>query len=342
MRESSKRMWRDSVSQRTESISVVVPLYDERESLEELHRRLTTVLESLGRTYEIIFVDDGSDDGSRDVLRRLSAADPNVRILRFRRNFGKSAALSAGFREARYDLVVSLDADLQDVPEEIPRLLEKMEEGFDLVSSWKHRRSDPLLKVLSSKFFNYFTALATGVRIHDINSGFKCYRRSVLEEINVYGDMHRYIPVLASYRGFKVGEIKVRHDPRRFGKSKFGPSRYLGGLFDLLTVIMLTRYNRKPLHAFGILGIFLFAAGVCVDGYLAMGWIFGNWIGDRPLLLLGTLLMIIGVQFIFFGLLAEMIAYSSAQRDDYAVVSEPEVESRQVSTSPPPAVHLKK
>jgi glycosyltransferase involved in cell wall biosynthesis len=300
-------------------VSVVIPLYNEKDSLEELHRRLIMVLNGLDREFEIIYVDDGSTDGSYQILRRLTSQDRRFKVLRFRRNFGKSAALNAGFKESVYELVISIDADLQDVPEEIPNLLNKMQEDFDLVSGWKQNRKDPLIKVMTSRFFNYFTALSTGVSIHDINSGFKCYRRTVLDEISVYGDMHRYIPVLASYRGFHIGEIRVRHDRRKHGKSKFGPSRYFGGLFDLLTVIMLTRYNRKPLHAFGILGMLLFAGGLCVDGYLALGWIFGHWIGDRPLLLLGTLLMIIGVQFIFFGLLAEMIAYSSAQRDDYAL-----------------------
>jgi glycosyltransferase involved in cell wall biosynthesis len=315
----SKPAWSEAIRRKPESVSVVIPLYNEKDSLEELHRRLNVVLTGLGREYEIIYVDDGSNDGSHELLKHLVAKDRRFKLLRFRRNFGKSAALNAGFKESVHELVISIDADLQDIPEEIPSLLNKMQEGFDLVSSWKQNRKDPLIKVLASRFFNYFTALSTGVRIHDINSGFKCYRRAVLEEISVYGDMHRYIPVLASYRGFHIGEVRVRHDRRKHGKSKFGPSRYFGGLFDLLTVIMLTRYNRKPLHAFGILGVLLFGAGLAIDSYLALGWIFGHWIGDRPLLLLGTLLMIIGIQFIFFGLMAEMIAYSSAQRDEYAL-----------------------
>jgi glycosyltransferase involved in cell wall biosynthesis len=338
----SLKKWADAGRRVAESVSIVVPLYNEQESLGELHRRLTAVMTELGCEFEIIYVDDGSNDGSFSLLKKLTANDRRCKVLRFRRNFGKSAALNAGFKESVYELVISIDADLQDIPEEIPRLLDKIQEGFDLVSSWKQERKDPLVKVLASRFFNYFTALSTGVSIHDINSGFKCYRRAVLDEISVYGDMHRYIPVLASYRGFHIGEIKVRHDQRRFGKSKFGPSRYFGGMFDLLTVIMLTRYNRKPLHVFGILGMLLFGAGLCVDAYLALGWIFGHWIGDRPLLLLGTLLMIIGVQFIFFGLLAEMIAYSSAQRDDYALdrsaANDPETPVDEAATRTPAEV----
>lgn len=301
-------------------ISVVIPLYNEKLSLEELHRRLTAVLSDLRQPYEIIFVDDGSNDDSFLLLEEICRRDSHCRKLRFRRNFGKSAALHAGFKRTRYGLVVSMDADLQDVPEEIPRLLEKVGMGYDLVSSWKQRRKDPLTKVLASRCFNFFTSVATGVRIHDINSGFKCYRRQVIEEISVYGDMHRYIPVLASYRGFHVGEIKVPHEPRRFGKSKYGPGRYLGGFFDLLTVIMLTRYNRKPLHIFGIMGVLLLGAGFCIDGYLAIGWLFQHWIGDRPLLMLGLLMMIVGIQFLCFGLLAEMIAFSAASRDDYSII----------------------
>ncbi len=314
-------------------ISVVLPLYNERESLEELHRRLSAVLQGLKQPYEILFVDDGSSDGSSELLQVLCRKDPHCQKIRFRRNFGKAAALNAGFKKAQYGLVISMDADLQDVPEEIPSMLGKIAEGYDLVSSWKQNRQDPWSKLLASRWFNFFTCMVTGIRIHDINSGFKCYRRQVIEEISVYGDMHRYIPVLASYRGFRVGEIKVSHERRRYGASKYGPGRYFGGFFDLLTVIMLTRYNRKPLHIFGIIGALLFGAGFLIDAYLAIGWFFQHWIGDRPLLLLGTLLMIVGVQFICFGLLAEMIAFSAVDRDDYSIVEEKAVSGPTGKTS---------
>ncbi len=301
------------------SISLIVPLYNEQDSLPELHRGLVRATQPLGLECEFVYVDDGSVDNSFAILRSLQAADWRVKIIRFRRNFGKSAALSAGFRIAKGDVIVTLDADLQDQPNEIGRLLAKLEQGFDLVSGWKRRRRDPLTKRLPSRVFNHVTSLLTGVPLHDINCGLKAYRREVIQEIKVYGEMHRFIPVLASYRGFRVAEIAVAHQPRRFGKSKFGASRFAGGFFDLLTVIMLARYNSKPLHIFGILGVLLLAAGVGIEGYLSYGWLHGQWIEYRPLFMLGILFLVIGVQFIFFGLLAEMIAYSSRREDDYSI-----------------------
>jgi glycosyltransferase involved in cell wall biosynthesis len=301
------------------SISVIVPLYNEKDSLRELHQGLAEGL--LREPYEIefIYVDDGSTDGSVDVLRRLQAKDGRIRIVRFRRNFGKSAALSAGFRLSRGDVILTIDADLQDQPQEMHKLLRKLEEGSDLVSGWKRRREDPVTKTVPSRIFNFLTAFLTGVPLHDMNCGFKVYRREVVEEIQVYGEMHRYIPVLASYRGFVVSEVAVQHRPRKYGKSKYGVTRLFSGFFDLLTVIMLTRYNRKPLHAFGIFGIVLLIAGFTIEAYLTIGWFLGRWIEDRPAFMLGVLFLIIGVQFIFFGLMAEMIAYSSRKEDDYSI-----------------------
>ncbi|MBI4454423.1 MAG: glycosyltransferase [Acidobacteria bacterium] len=296
-------------------ISIIVPCFNEAPSLLELRKRIMKVFEG-GPQYEIIFVDDGSSDETYSVLGRLR--DPNVRSIRLRRNFGKSAALSVGFKEASGRVIVTVDADLQDQPEEIPALLRAMdEEGWDLVSGWKRQRRDSIAKTLPSRIFNWTTAKLTGIQIHDFNCGLKAYRREVIEEIKVQGEMHRYIPVLASYRGFCVGEIPVSHAPRKYGRSKYGVGRLLGGFFDLLTVIMLTRYNRKPLHAFGVLGIMLATIGVSIETYLAAGWFFGQWIAGRPAFQLGILLTIIGVQFIFFGLLAEMIAYSSQKEEDY-------------------------
>ena len=234
--------------------------------------------------------------------------------------------MSAGFRLADGAIIVTIDADLQDRPSELPKLLNRLDEGLDLVSGWKHPRRDPLRKRIPSRIFNFFTAILTGVPLHDINCGFKVYRREVIEEVKVYGEMYRYIPVLASYRGFVVGEVPVEHSPRRFGKSKFGASRFLGGFFDLLTVIMLTRYNKKPLHVFGLLGASLFMVGLLIEAYLTIGWFLavimvsgGKWIQDRPLFILGVLLLIVGVQFIFFGLIGEMIAYSTRRDEDYSV-----------------------
>lgn len=301
-------------------ISVVIPVYNEERSLEELHSRLGAVLSSLTPQSECIFVDDGSRDRTHRALRRLAEKDPTVRLVRFRRNFGKSAALSAGFRVSRYDIVVTMDADLQDLPEELPKLIATLDEGYDLVSGWRHHRHDPFSKRLASKIYNATTAMLTGVRLHDFNSGFKCYRRQVFEELRVYGERHRYIPVLASYRGFRIGEVKIDHAPRRYGKSKFGWDRFLGGFFTLLTVILLTRYTNRPLHFFGIIGLVIAVVGLLIDGYLALErLLFRKWLGDRPLLLLGTFLIILGIQFIFFGLLAEMIASTYRRDEDYSI-----------------------
>ncbi len=303
-------------------ISVIVPLYNERESLPQLYKELISELTGLAPRYELIFVDDGSHDGSLDVLESLQKTDDKIKIVSFRRNFGKAAALSAGFKRARGDVIVTMDADLQDRPHEIKKLLGKIESGWDLVSGWRIRRADPWRKRTASRIFNKVTSLLTGVRIHDINCGLKAYRRRVIEEIRVYGEMHRYIPVLASYRGFAVGEVEVKHQGRRHGKSKYGIGRMAEGMFDLLTVIMLTRYNSKPLHAFGILGILLLSAGFSILGFLSVGWYFDEPIAGRPLFSLGILLMIMGVQFIFFGLLAEMIAYATRSEDDYSIQRE--------------------
>ncbi len=300
-------------------ISVIIPLYNEKDSLPFLYEELVSAVTGYSRDYELIFVDDGSTDGSFQLLRELQERDSRIRLVRLRRNFGKSAALSAGFRLAEGAIIVTIDADLQDRPSELPKLLSRLEDGLDLVSGWKQPRRDPLRKRIPSRIFNFFTSILTGVPLHDINCGFKVYRREVIEEIKVYGEMYRYIPVLASYRGFVVGEVAVEHSARRFGKSKFGASRFLGGFFDLLTVIMLTRYNKKPLHMFGVLGASLFIIGLLIEAYLSVGWFFGRWIGDRPAFILGVLFLIVGVQFIFFGLIGEMIAYSTRRDEDYSV-----------------------
>lgn len=301
------------------SISVVVPLFNEKEALPALYREIATSLRPLGADFEIIFVDDGSTDGSFGLLKHLRQGDDSIRIVRFRRNFGKSAALSAGFDYARGEIVVTLDADLQDRPHEIGRLIERLESGCDLVSGWRRTRRDRWTKRLASRVFNSVTALLTGVRLHDINCGMKAYRRSVIEEISVYGEMHRYIPVLASYRGFILGEVEVEHGRRPHGRSKYGVTRMLGGFFDLITVILLARYNRKPLHIFGIVGGLMSLSGLGILTYLTVLWFFDEALSGRPLLLLGVVLLIVGAQSILFGLLAEMIAYASRREHDYAV-----------------------
>ncbi len=303
------------------SISVVVSLYNERPALDELCRRLIAVLSALAQPWEIIFVDDGSTDGSIEKLREFRSVYPSVRYLRFRRNFGKSAALAAGFRAARYDIIATLDGDLQDIPEELPLLLTQLDEGYDLVSGWRYQRRDKLSRRMGSKFYNWITSLLTGVRLHDINCGFKCYRREVLDEVMVYGERHRYIPVLASYRGFRLGEVKIEHAPREYGSSRYGMERVLGGFFSLLTVILMTRYTNKPLHFFGLMGLLLAGIGTAIDLYLiTLRVLFNQWLSNRPLLIIGTFLAIVGVQLILFGLLAEMIAFSYRREDDYSVV----------------------
>lgn len=302
-----------------ESISVVIPLYNEEESLEPLYYELTAVLEAIGHGYEIVFVNDGSTDGSATVLARLCDKDQRVRVLHFRRNFGKAAALTEGFKEADGDIIITLDADLQDDPKEIPHFLEKLSEGYDLVTGWKVKRLDPRSKTIPSKLFNKVASLTTGVHLHDFNCGFKAYRREVIENVDIYGELHRYIPALAYGNGFKVAEIGINHRARKYGKSKYGMARFTRGLLDLLTVLFITRYTKKPLHLFGSLGLGLFLTGLVINGYLALVWIGGESIGRRPLLMLGVLFMILGVQFVSHGLLAEMIAHY--QKSDKSPIS---------------------
>jgi len=303
-------------------ISVVIPAYNEAGSIGLLAERVNSVLASLGKRYEVIFVDDGSTDDTFAELIRIVEAMPRARAIQFRRNFGKAAALTAGFREAQGGVILTLDADLQDDPREIPRFLEALDEGpYDIVSGWKFPRRDPLAKTLPSRLFNVVTSYMSGVSLHDFNCGFKAYRRQVTEEIAIYGELYRYIPVLAHWHGFRVGEIKVLHHPRRFGRSRFGASRFYRGFFDLLTVLFLTRYTRRPLHLFGWMGIFSFLSGTFVSLYLAVLWFKGDRpIGDRPLLTLGVLLIIVGIQFFSLGLLGEMLAsLLVTRRTDYSI-----------------------
>ena len=296
-------------------ISVVVPLLNEEEALEQLHERLCKVLESVGKGFEIVYVDDGSTDSSPGILKRLFEKDERVEVIRFRRNFGKAAALSCGFEAARGDVIISIDADLQDDPDEIPNFLAKLDEGYDLISGWKAVRKDPFIKVLSSRFFNWVVQITSGVKLHDFNCGFKAYRSEVVREVEIYGDLHRYIPFLAAARGFKVGEIKVKHHPRKHGRSKYGWDRYLKGFLDLLTATVITRFSRKPLHLFGGFGVLCFLVGFVVLGYLTVVWFMTHAIGGRPLLQFGMLLMILGIQLISIGLIGEMIIFHRPPRE---------------------------
>jgi glycosyltransferase involved in cell wall biosynthesis len=302
-------------------LSVVVPLFNEAESLAELYGEIKTVCERERLRFEIVFVDDGSDDGSFEVLERLHRADRRVRAVQFRRNFGKSEALSAGFAAARGRFVVTLDADLQDDPGEIPGLLSKLEEGSDLVSGWKKKRHDPLFgKKLPSKFFNSTTSLLTGIKIHDFNCGLKAYRNEVVKTVHVYGELHRYIPALAKWHGFRVSEAVVHHRPRKYGKTKFGFSRYLTGMLDLITVMFLGRFTKRPLHLFGSIGLSFSFAGGILTLYLVFMRIFRQaYLSRRPLFFIGIGLLILGIQFVSIGLLGEMITRASAPERSYAV-----------------------
>jgi len=297
-------------------ISVVVPLLNEERSLEELYEELTRALEPLHEPWEVVFVDDGSTDGSMAVLASLAEQTTNVVVVHLRRNFGKAAALQAGFVEAQGDVVVTIDADLQDDPAEIPRLLAKLDEGFDLVSGWKTRRNDPFLRRLFSRWFNWATAVVSGVRLHDINCGLKAYRAEVLHGLRIYGELHRFIPILASYLGFRVAEIPVNHRPRPHGKSRYGPERYLRGFFDLLSVTFMGRYRHRPLHLFGGLGVLMGAIGFVILTYLTMLWFWGHGIGGRPLLMLGVLLVVVGIQFVSLGLMSELLTSQHEERMD--------------------------
>ncbi len=304
-------------------VSIIIPLFNEVESLTELHANITAVMKNLGKSYEICFVDDGSTDGSFELLENIHRNDPHVVAFQFEKNFGKSIALAYGFHVARGEYVITMDADLQDDPAEIPKLIEKIDEGFDLVSGWKKKRNDPLNKTLPSRFFNAVTRWTTRIRIHDFNCGLKIYRRKVVKKLRLYGELHRYIPVLAYYVGYKVGEVVVKHHPRKYGKTKFGFSRFLNGFFDLFTVLFLSKYISRPLHLFGMLGLLFFLLGVAINGYLSVLWFMGTGIGQRPLFFLGILLTILGIQFGSIGLLGEMIAnYQRRQEEQFFIKRE--------------------
>jgi glycosyltransferase involved in cell wall biosynthesis len=297
-------------------VSFVLPVYDERETLEELHGKIAQVMDTLPDDYEMVFVDDGSTDGSFETLRRLHERDPKVRVVQLRRNFGKSAAYSAGFDHSLGDVVITLDTDLQDDPEEIPLFLEKIDEGHDMVVGWKHEGKGSFSKRVPSKFFNRVVTLITGIPLHDFNCPFKAYRRAVLSEIDVYGELHRYIPVLARARGFSVTEVKIRNLPRRAGRSKFGVERYMRGMLDLLTISFITRFAKRPMHLLGAGGILACLVGGGTIGFFVIAHVLFklgvltdlSWnIHDRPALSLGILLIVVGVQFFSLGLLGELL-----------------------------------
>ncbi|HEY3207751.1 MAG TPA: glycosyltransferase family 2 protein [Gaiellaceae bacterium] len=288
-------------------ISIVIPVHDEERSVALLYEELQAALEPLGQEWEAVFVDDGSTDGSFAALTRLHNARDNVVVVRLRRNFGKAAALATGFAQARGETVVTIDADLQDDPSEIPHLLLKLDEGFDLVSGWKVKRRDPLGRRALSRVFNWVTGRVSGLRLHDMNCGLKAYRAEVVRGLRLYGELHRFIPVLAHYRGFRVAELPVNHRPREHGRSRYGLERYFRGFLDFLTVSFIGRYRHRPLHLFGGLGLVLGALGFAILVYLTVVKLTGHAIGDRPLLTLGVLLVVVGLQFFSLGLISEML-----------------------------------
>ncbi len=279
-----------------------------------LFEELESALQPLGRPWEVIYVDDGSTDGSFAALTRLHARSDNVHVVRLRRNFGKAAALMAGFAEATGSAIVTIDGDLQDDPAEIPRLLAKLDEGFDLVSGWKTRRRDPWSRRVLSRLFNRTASRISGVRLHDMNCGLKAYRAEVATRLRIYGELHRFVPVLAHLRGYRVGELPVNHRPREHGRSRYGPERYLRAFLDLLTVSFIGRYRHRPLHLFGGLGLVLGLSGFAVLAYLTVVKATGHAIGQRPLLTLGVLLVVVGLQFFSLGLLSEMITSQHEER----------------------------
>ena len=300
-------------------LSIIIPLYNEEDSLEELTNQIFQILKQSDLSYEVCFVDDGSTDLSLAKIKELRRKYGSIKILSFRKNYGKSAALSEGFKMASGKIIITMDADLQDDPAEIPNLIKKMNEGYDLVSGWKKKRFDPISKTLPSKLFNYFTALFTGIKIHDFNCGLKAYRHEVIKEIPIYGSLHRYLPVLAHWKGFAVGEIIVQHHARKYGITKYGWRRFFDGFFDLFTVLFLTRYRQKPLHLFGFFGLASLTVGFLISVYLTVLWFQGYGIGNRPLLFLGILLIIVGMQSFSIGLIGEMITNLKGEEGSYSI-----------------------
>ena len=300
-------------------ISVVIPLWNEAESLPELSTHLKDVLSTLTPRWEVWFVDDGSTDDSFRVIENIRSGDNRFKAIRFRRNYGKSAALAVGFEYASGTYVITMDADLQDDPAELPHMLEQLRDGWDMVSGWKKKRFDPISKTLPSKFFNYVTGRMSGMRLHDFNCGLKAYRREVVKSVRIYGEMHRYIPVLAKMAGFSVTELVVQHHPRKYGSTKFGLSRFFKGFLDLLTVMFTSRYTQRPLHVFGTVGSLFFFLGFLINGWLTVEWIMGHPMSNRPLLFLGILLMLVGIQLVSTGLLAEMITKREHTTTDYGI-----------------------
>lgn len=313
------------------NISVVVPLYNEEESLEELINWISRVNESHGFSYEIILIDDGSTDSSWEVIGALARQNAHVRGARFNRNYGKSAALDTGFKLADGEVVITMDADLQDSPDEIPALYEKVkEEGFDLVSGWKKKRHDPVSKTIPSRFFNLVTRLMSGIKLHDFNCGLKAYKRDVIKNIRLYGEMHRYIPVIAKWQGFtRIGEQVVEHRKRKYGSTKFGIERFVFGFLDLLTITFVSKFRKRPMHFFGTFGVLSFLFGMISAGWLIWQKIEAIYIThsqvrrevvEQPLFYLALVAIIIGMQLFLAGFIAELFARQTTGKNEYLII----------------------
>lgn len=302
-------------------ISVVIPTYNEEDSIIELCNLLEKVLNrETKNSYEVLFIDDGSTDSTFSVIKDVNKKNNKFKAIRFRRNYGKSAALSVGFRAAKGAVIITMDADLQDDPHEIPNLMSKIRDGFDVVSGWKKKRNDPINKTLPSKFFNFVTAKASGLKLHDFNCGLKAYRSEAAKSLDIYGEMHRYLPVLAHWNGFRITEIPVQHHPRKHGKTKFGASRYVKGFLDLITLLFTSRYLKRPLHFFGTIGTLMGLVGFGIDAWLTVEWIMGDtFLSNRPIALLGIALIIVGVQLVSLGLIGEMIVKNFKRDEEYQI-----------------------
>ena len=301
------------------NISIVVPLHNEQESLPSLVKLIDDVFKTSDNEYEIIFVDDGSTDQSFDVLKKIRLEyGERIRVIRFTRNYGKSAALSVAIKDAKGDIIITMDADLQDDPTAIPLMLEKIDDGWDLVSGWKKKRYDPITFTLPSKLWNTVTSFLSGVKLHDFNCGFKAYRSETAKALEIYGDRHRYLPALAHWDGYKVTEVPVPHHARKYGKSKYGFGKFFNGIFDMLTLLFLKKYLKSPLHFFGMIGFLLILLGSTLLGYFGIEWVMTGTMHIRPLILLAVGALIVGIQFLSFGFLAEMLAHQF-RNDEYRV-----------------------
>jgi len=302
-------------------LSIVIPSYNEEKNIPILYNELNRVLARLNKKYEIIFIDDGSTDRTFENLQSIHNKDKNVRVIKFQGNSEKAAALSAGFSKAKGNIIITMDADLQDDPNEIPRFVQKLNEGYDLVVGWKHKRKDPITKVISSKIFNFLVRRLTKIRLHDCDCNFRAMKKEVIQNINLYSGLYRYIPSLAKSKGYKLGEIKVTHHKRKFGKSKYGVGRLYKGFLDLVTIKFLLSYNKKPLHFFGGVGILFAILGFITGIYLLyLKYFLRLPIGNRPALILAVLLIVLGIQFISIGLIGEMIVNSNQKKEEQYVI----------------------